>query len=301
MPDVQNKGTLLDPELVKDLINKVRGKSSVAKLAKQVPVSFNGNKEFTFSMDSEIDIVAEGGAKSHGGIKVAPVTIVPVKFEYGARISDEFMSATEDEQIDTLTAFNDGFSMKLARGLDLASMHGVNPRTTVLSNVLNGNDFDHKIKTFVEYNESTPDDNLNDAIAAVSGADGDVNGIAMSPSFGTSMSRVKVNGVRQYPEFNFGGKPNVFYGNGLDINRTVSDMDVSDQESYAYVGDFANSFKWGFAKQMPMDIIEYGCPDNDTAAGDLKGHGQIYIRIEAYLGWGILIPESFSKIRTKKV
>ena len=99
--------TLFDTHLVTDLLNKVKGTSSLAVLGKQTPVAFNGNKEFTFSMDSEIDIVAENGKKTHGGITLEPVTIVPIKFEYGARVSDEFMYATEEEQIETLKAFND--------------------------------------------------------------------------------------------------------------------------------------------------------------------------------------------------
>ena len=57
------EGTLFDPQLVGDLINKVKGHSSLAKLAPQIPVAFNGNKEFTFSMDKEVDVVAESGAK----------------------------------------------------------------------------------------------------------------------------------------------------------------------------------------------------------------------------------------------
>ena len=61
-------------------------------------------------MDNEIDIVAENGRKkSEGGITVDPVKIVPIKFEYGARVSDEFLYATEEEQLDILTAFNNGF------------------------------------------------------------------------------------------------------------------------------------------------------------------------------------------------
>lgn len=57
------KGSLFDPSLVKDLISKVKGKSSLAKLSAQTPIPFNGLKEFVFSMDNEVDIVAEGGKK----------------------------------------------------------------------------------------------------------------------------------------------------------------------------------------------------------------------------------------------
>ena len=46
---VLSKGNLFDPVLTKDLINKVKGKSSLAVLSAQTPIPFNGSKEFTFS------------------------------------------------------------------------------------------------------------------------------------------------------------------------------------------------------------------------------------------------------------
>ena len=88
---VLTKGDKFPPELVSDLINKVKGKSSLAALSGQVPIPFDGRKEFVFTMDSEVDVVAESGAKSHGGIALTPVTITPIKVEYGARVTDEFM------------------------------------------------------------------------------------------------------------------------------------------------------------------------------------------------------------------
>ena len=41
------RGNLFQPELVTDLINKVKGKSTVAVLSAQRPIPFNGQKEFT--------------------------------------------------------------------------------------------------------------------------------------------------------------------------------------------------------------------------------------------------------------
>lgn len=40
---------LFDAVLVKDLMNKVKGKSSLAVLSGQTPIPFNGLKEFIFS------------------------------------------------------------------------------------------------------------------------------------------------------------------------------------------------------------------------------------------------------------
>ena len=121
------RGNLFYPVLVKDLMSKVRGKSSLAKLSGQTPIPFNGLKEFVFSMDNEIDIVAENGKKTEGGMSFNPVKIIPIKFEYGARVSDEFLYATEEEQLNILTAFNDGFAKKVSKGFDLEAFHGINP------------------------------------------------------------------------------------------------------------------------------------------------------------------------------
>lgn len=288
------RGNMFDPVLVSDLINKVRGASALAKLSEQKPIPFNGTKEFTFQMDKEIDIVAEGGKKTEGGVTLTPVTILPIKFEYGARVSDEFNYATEDDQIDILSAFNDGFSRKVARGIDLAAMHGVNPRSGTASEVVGTNHFDGKVTNKVVFAEATPDDNLEAAVAAIEGADGDITGIAMSKLFSSAMAKVKANGVAQYPEFKFGANPGSLAGIAVEVNRTVSDMNTVDR---AIIGDFVNGFKWGYAKEIPMEIIKYGDPDN--SGNDLKGHNQVYIRAEVYLGWGILTPESFIRITTE--
>lgn len=286
-----SKGTLFDPKLVKDLVDKVKGHSSLAVLSKSVPVPFNGRKEFIFTMDSEIDIVAENGKKTHGGINLEPVKIVPIKFEYGARISDEFLYASEEEQLEILKSFNDGFAKKVARGLDIAAMHGVNPRTGTASTVVGENHFDSKVTQKVVYSSATPDENIEAAIALVEGSDGDVNGIVISPEVRSALATMtKQNGEKLYPEFAFGGQPKTLGSQSLDINKTVSVGDVDK----AIVGNFADMFKWGYAKEIPVEIIKYGDPDN--SGKDLKGYNQIYIRAEVYLGWGILDGNSFARV-----
>ena len=306
MSNPMNKGSLFPEKLIPGLINKVKGHSSLAALSPQIPVAFNGNKEFTFSLDSEVDIVAESGAKSHGGLTAAPVTIVPVKFEYGARVSDEFMYASEEEQIPVLEAFAEGFSKKIASGIDKADMHGINPRTGVIAAVLGTNYFDSKVTATVSYDAAKPDKSIEDAIAKVETADGDVTGIAISPAVRQDLAAM-VNSANdaKYPEFKFGGKPSNLGTNQLDINKTVSAAVKATAEAeakavdQAIVGDFANMFKWGYAKEIPMEIIEYGNPDNSDA-GDLKGHNQVYIRAEAYVGWGIMDGASFCRVVPSK-
>ena len=109
----------------------------------QTPIPFNGQKEFTFH---------DGFPKLMLSLKTAqnptaesrwpPEPFVPIKVEYGARVSDEFMYAADEGKINILKAFNDGFARKVARGLDLMAMHGINPRTGLASTVIGANHFD---------------------------------------------------------------------------------------------------------------------------------------------------------------
>lgn len=291
MADVLSRDNLFNAELVTDLIKKVKGRSSLATLSGQKGIPFNGTEQFVFSMDSDIDIVAENGKKTHGGVSLEPVTIVPLKVEYGARVSDEFMYASEEVQIDMLQAFNDGFARKLAKGIDLMAIHGINPRTKTASDIIGNNCFEKKVTQSVTYTEADPDTNVEAAVGMVRGADGEVSGLAMDPTFATALAKLKVNGVKQFPELSWGANPGTVNGLQADVNNTVA----NGGKNRAIVGDFAGAFKWGYAKQIPMEIIQYGDPDG--TGKDLKNYNQIYIRCEAYVGWGILVPESFAMIK----
>ena len=296
MGSIVSKGVLFTPELTNKLISTVRGKSSLARLSQSEPMPFNGETEFTFSLDSEVDLVAENGAKSNGGATVGTVTMQPVKVEYGMRVSDEFKYAAEEIQLQYLQAFADGFAKKVARGLDIMAFHGVNPRTGSTASALNNKNFDDLITNTVVYDSSAPQDNVTAAIQLIEAAEHEVSGMAMSPSFKSALAAVKTqanSNVPLFPDLGWGAQVGEINGLPVDSNSTINFNSNADR---AIVGNFADFFKWGIARQIPVEIIEYGNPDNSDA-GDLKGHNQIYLRGEAYLGWGILIPDAFAIVK----
>lgn len=293
---VLSKGTLFPEELIPGLIQKTSGKSALAQLCAATPIPFNGQKEFTFSLDKEIDLVAENGAKSAGGVTVAPRTIVPLKVEYGARVSDEFMIAGEEYQMDVLRSFSEGFAKKLAKGLDLMAFHGVNPRTGTASDLIGDRHFDKQITNVVTIDDTdSPDDNVEAAIALIENAEKDVTGMVMSPKFKSALAALKTkDGAKMYPELAWGNAPGTI--NGLRVENT-SNLSSGGSLDRALVGDFENGFRWGYAKEIPVEVIQYGNPDNDPVAGDLKGHNQVYIRAEAYLGFAIFDKDAFAFIK----
>lgn len=296
MASVLSKGTYFPPELTNEMFNLVRGKSSLARLSAASPIPFNGETVFTFNFDKEIDVVAENGAKSNGGGTIAPVSITPVKVEYGMRVSDEFRFAAEEIQLQYLRAFAEGFAAKLARGIDIMAFHGTNPRTGTASTVIGTNNFDSAVTNTVTFAAASADANIEAAIALVESAEHEVTGMAMSPALRTALAAMKKGSTSNealFPELAWGANPGTINGLPVDVNSTVSANSSLDR---GIVGNFRDFFRWGYARQIPIEVIEYGNPDNDTTAGDLKGHNQIYLRGEAYVGWGILVPAAFARI-----
>lgn len=291
MATTLQKGELFAPETVKDLFSKVGGKSSIAKLCGATPVAFNGNEIFTFSMEDEVNIVAEGTKKSAGSISVEPIKVVPIKIEYGARVTDEFVYASEEKQLDILKAFNEGYAKKVARGLDIMAFHGVNPRTKTASALIGTNSLDTNTGvSSITYSAVDIEENIESAIATIS-ENYDVTGMAMSKDFSSTLASLTVNGVKQYPELAWGSNPGTVNGLAVDVNSTVSFNSSKDK---AIVGDFQNAFRWGFAKDIPLEVIKYGDPDQ--SGKDLKAFNQVYLRCETYIGWAILDPSAFARI-----
>lgn len=281
---VLEKGTKFPAVLTKELFSKVKGHSSLAKLSNSVPVAFNGTDIFTFGFDTEVSIVGESEAKVHGGATAGPVNIRPIKIEYGVRVSDEFMYASEEAQIDILSAFADGFAKKVARGLDIMAFTKTNPKTGQTSALIT-NDFTGVVNS-VSLGANPADEAIEDAVALL--GDYDANGIALSKIMAGKLAKeTTTDGAKMFPELAWGANPSSVNGLNSDVNNTLG-------ATLAIVGDFANAFKWGYAKDIDIDVIEYGDPDN--TGSDLKGHNQVYLRGEAYIGFAVLDPSAFAKV-----
>lgn len=294
MASTLTRGTLFTPQQTNEMFSKVRGKSSLAKLSASEPIPFNGKDVFVFDLDKEAMLVGENVAKANGGATVSAVTMTPVKIEYGVRVSDEFKYGAEELQLQYLTTFADGFAKKVARALDIMAFHGVNPRGGLTADALTNKNFDDLVTQTVLYNQSTPDANVSAAIALVEGNEHEVTGMAMSPIFKSALANLKKSSSSNepmFPELGWGADVQSINGLPIDSNSTVSYNSGDDR---AIVGNFADFFKWGFSRDVTIEVIEYGDPDN--SGSDLKGHNQVYLRGEAYIGWGILVPNAFARI-----
>lgn len=282
------QGTLFPKELVTEMFSKVKGHSTLAKMAGQEAIPFAGKDYFTFSLDSDVSIVGESAAKPAGDASVTPVTVKPIKIVYQSRVSNEFMYAADEAKLQVLRDFADAFAKRVGAALDKMAIHGVNPATGTVSAVIGQNYFDYKCaSSAITYNQSTPDANLESAIAVLETNEYAPTGIGLAPAMRSALGAMKTTaGALLYPAFQFGGVGDLG-GIPVDSNVTISANGATDR---AIVGDF-NAFKWGFAKEIPLEIIEYGNPDGGSY--DLKQANQILLRSEAWIGWGILDANAF--------
>lgn len=292
MAGTLKKTTLFPPQLVTDMFSKVKGHSSLAKLAADEPVPFNGKDIFVFDFEGEVSIVGEGGAKPAGGASVEPVQMRPLKILYQSRVSDEFLRASEEARLNTLTKFAEGFSKKIGSGFDVMAFHGVNPATGLASALIGNNHFDYATATNTITINGDIDANIEDAIELIETSENVVTGVVMAPAARSAMAKLKdADGHRAYPDYAFGAAPAKMGSGDLDVNPTVSKSGSKDR---VILGDFANAFKWGYAAEIPLEVIEYGDPDG--AGRDLKQYNEVCLRSEVFIGWGILDADCFAKV-----
>jgi HK97 family phage major capsid protein len=278
-------------EISNEIYDRVQGHSTIAKLSGQKPLSFTGTDYFVLNLDNEANIVAENAPKSNGGATVGTINVKPIKFEYGFRASDEFKYADDEYRAGILAEFGNAIARKFARALDIASIHGINPRTGAVSPAITSS-FDTDVQNVVQASDNAYTD-LQAASGLVSNADGMVNGLALSPAMLSDLATLtNANGNPLFPEIGLGTNIDTFQGVNADVNATVSFNDSLDK---AVIGDFENAFRWGVAKEIPYRVIEWGDPDN--SGDDLAGHNQVYLRAETYLGWGIFDAEKFAIVK----
>src|SRR5690625_3107393 len=122
-------GSLFPASVVKEIFSKVQGHSALANLSNQEPIPFSGTEQFVFNLEGNAQIVGEGEEKKPGEATLTSKVIKPLKFVYQARITDEFIHSTKEQQLNYLGAFSSGFAVKIAEAFDIAALHGLEPRS----------------------------------------------------------------------------------------------------------------------------------------------------------------------------
>lgn len=271
----------------------------LAKLAVADPeIKIGDTQLFTFLTTAKAELVGEGANKGSQDATPTKATVKTYKVQVTYRMSEEVMYADEDYQIGLVDALIERVSTALSRALDLLAIHGVNPVTGEVSE--NIAQYLNKSGNGVHVvSGASASAAVSAAAQALQGAGHVATGLGLDPIFSGELARSTVSDTdtRQlYPELGLGFNVENFQGLTAAVSDTVSgrqELASEDVEVDAVMGDF-NAFKWGVARNVPLETILYGDPDGN---GDLKRTNEIAIRAEAILGFAFLDTTAFALVK----
>jgi hypothetical protein len=268
----------------------------LAKLTPGVPeLKVGATDHFTFTGTPKVQLVGESVQKESQNGTPGKKTVQTYKVQITYRFSNEVQWEDEDYQTELIENLVANAATAMSRALDLLAIHGINPITGTTGAVTeylrkSGNGVLSVTRT------ANAQADLNSAAALLQGQGYMANGIGFDPTFAGQLARTLDGENRPlYPELGFGFGFDSFQGLNAAASDTVSgrqELDAEDATLNAVMGDF-DAFKWGIARDMPLELIEYGDPDDN---GDLKGHNEVAIRAESVIGFGFMDYKAFALI-----
>lgn len=269
----------------------------LSALAPTLPdIKVGSTDHFTFTGTPKAELVGESANKSSSDGTPTKVTAKTYKVQITYRFSNEVQWEDEDYQTGIIDALVANVATALSRALDLVAIHGINPKTGEISSSVS-NYFDktgNGVSRVVATGDVQAD--LETAASDLQGAGYIATGIALDPVFAGQLARKKDGQDRPlYPELGLGFGFNSFQGLQAASSDTVSgrqELEPSEVSIQAILGDW-NAFQWGIAREVPLELIEYGDPDG---LGDLKRSNEVAIRAESVFGYAIFDGHAFSII-----
>jgi hypothetical protein len=269
----------------------------LSQLAPAAPeIKVGSTDHFTFTGTPKAELVGESANKSSADGTPTKATVKTYKVQITYRFSNEVQWEDEDYQTGIIDNLVINVAIALSRALDLVAIHGINPATGEIAASVS--DYFDKAGNGVARVVATGDvqNDLETAAADLQEAGYTATGIALDPVFAGQLARKKDNENRPlYPELGLGFNFDSFQGLQAASSDTVSgrqELESSEVSIQAIMGDW-RAFRWGVARQVPLELIEYGNPDGN---GDLKRTNEIAIRAEAVFGYAIFDGSAFSII-----
>lgn len=276
--------TLPLPNSVADEIwKKVQQEAVLPRLAGAMPQKFGKTDVMVLTGTPKAQIVGESEAKGADSVEFATKTVVPVKLQTTVRVSNEFLWGDEDFRMGAFETIRDAVAESLIDAIDTIGIHKLNPKTGTKTNKVEEAICD--AATTVEIADGSEDLAIDAAYKAVIANGYAPRAIAADTTFEAEIATARdKNGYFKYPN-----GVNGYLGLNGATGLIKGESDIE-----AIVGDFS-AFKWGVQRNIPLEIIQFGDPDN--TGRDLKGHNEVAIRAEVVYGIGIMDLDAFCLIK----
>jgi len=271
----------------------------VSRLTNRLPeIQIGETSFFNLSARTKGEVVGEAAQKSPTPTDISLAYIRTTKLHYTERFSVEFLTFDEQKRTEVLeTLAAKWMGSDFSRDLDTIILHGINPLAGTTASTLQ--DYIRKSGSHISI-ASTGDTasainaDLKSAIEALETAGTDLNGIAFAPAAASKLASLTDHGVQTYPSL---GKFGLNVANFEGINAAAG-KEVGEYGSTKLVAGDWDQLRWGIAKEMPVELIEFGDPDGQ---GDLKRFNQVALRFEVIFGFGIVSPNAFAVVEGSSV
>ena len=286
MSVMQTNNLSLPPIMSKKMITEVKTSSTVAALSAKEPKLFGADEQMIkFTSKPRAQFVEEGQEKSSSNPELTTVQSATHVAQVTMRTSNQIKWADKDYQLGVFTELTALGGEAVSRALDLGLYHRLGPSTGEIidgwTNYLTAT----TNRVPIPATDPRHDELIEAAVGILIGTGVQANAVAFTPDFAFALSTMRDrNGRKLYPDLGYGLNLTSFEGLKSSSSTTVSGLPeaASDTGVRAIVGDFANGIYWGIARDLPIEMIEYGDPDGQ---GDLKGRNEIAIRMEVAYCW----------------
>ena len=281
-------------QLIPGIVEKMQQESVIMSLAQSAPQLFNPDKNYVvFTQEPEAEYVGEGEAKSPSDFAFTPVKASLHKVQTTVRLTNEVEWADEDNRLQLMEHLLASLTRSIGRAVDYGMLHAINPLTQQVLTSLQTNALTLTANQVTATGDIQADlDALPDSVIA----NYQVNGIALDRAFANEIRklRVEATGAKMYPEVNLSLQPGTLDGIRAVTSGNVGGAALGATTGVkAIIGDWS-LVKWGMARQLGVERIEYGDPDG---LGDLKRYNQVAFRVEAAFSWAVLDPLGFAVLK----
>ena len=281
------ESTALPTELSQIVLTQSAKVSQFAQLSPNLgTVKQRGSAYVRFSGNNRSRVVAEGAQKNNSSDSIDIVEVRPHTFVYQERVSRQFLTATEEDQLDITTAFIEQATSQLAVDFDYVVASGNQPGTS--TSIPNVESFSRTVTARVDYDPDGVRDGVLSAYEALLDAEALVADTATDGVGATGLAYTPKlrSALRKEPDLFTPGAP-------IDPLGIPYVVIPSTGNLQAIVGDFSQ-FSWGVGVE-DFRVIEYGDPDG---RGDLANLNQVLLRIEVSYAWKIFDPSRFATVTT---
>lgn len=273
------------------VLDKVKGTSTIGVLSPEEPAKFLENDTLIFNPSAEAEVVSEGDQKSPYTQTLTPVTGKRFTFQTTTRVSKQLKWADEDNQLEIVDRIVTDQAEACGRLLDYLVYHALNPLPQETLD-----DITPLSESAVQVTSTGDGVDDLDALVDAIVQDYNVNGLAMSRTWASTLRKIRVEstGQRLFPEIPLNLEVGNLDGISTVVSNTVNGVRCPEETGVlAFLGDFS-MIRWGMVRNLTAEIIEYGDPDG---LGDLKRSNQIAYRTEGCLVYAILDTDAIAVLK----